>query len=275
MKKFLNILVAAFIPFSIALSEENLESIETAEAPQINNEGVEWFNGIRGFLGFSGGYMGSQYDEKKPMRINQSYLFFKRNLPIKYAFSNLMISDSDGKLVSEHTPFRGYTLNIVFGAEAFFLQNYLGLRLEGGIGYTDLTATLIDLEKQIKREGLESYWTTSLGLDLIGNIYVGEEHTIGVFAGVETSYSSVIKATRTYSDGKIYDLTKTFKEDPSMIDIFARLGISTLLYGHHRVEFIAKIPVAYVLFKLNTERVPLGLNALEKTSINAAYKYVF
>lgn len=276
MKTILKILAIAFIPLGIAFSEtledtQESPAIETSESQTENS--FEWFNGIRGYLGFSGGYIGSQYDpERKMIQTDKSYIFLKGKLPLQYAFKTLTFRDRNGT-IHKLTPLRGYTLNLVFGAEALFLQNYLGLRLEGGVGYTDLSRT-INSQGSPERKDLHSYLTTSLALDLIGNVYVSEQNTIGLFAGIETSYSFPIKATR-INDGKVYDTTESVRNDEKMIDIFARLGVSTLLYNHHRVELIAKIPVGYVAFRPQKSKDFENFAANEKTSINVAYKYIF
>lgn len=273
MKKLLGVLLIAFlcVASSETLEDEELSSIEPEE---VKKSDFEWFSGIRGYLGLSGGYLGSQHRSQieSIARIDKPYLLLSSGLPLKYAFSNFMIYDRDGQLASENEPLSGYTLNLVFGTEIFFLANYLGVRLEGGLGYISLSATLVAKPEGKARKAFQSYLTTFLGLDLIGNVYVSEQYDVGLFAGVETSYSFLIKATR--DNGNVVDITEAVRERETMIDIFARFGITTLLYEHHRLEFVAKIPVAYVAFRPEG-RDFFEFTALEKTSLNVAYKYLF
>lgn len=147
---------------------------------------------------------------------------------------------------------KGFAIAGILGQEANF--GVVGLRWGLGLGYGT-----VDYDDGIKWN-LETF-TSELSFDLILNLVNKGNFSFGFFGGIGAQYQLILNS---YPG---LDNVHTLGFD-------GRVGVTTLLAKHHRMEIYAKLPFAYVTDKFETgDKQTLGYNA--KSFIGASYKYVF
>ncbi len=125
------------------------------------------------------------------------------------------------------------------GSEKFYLSDLLGYRWFVGGGYSFmLEAPEIDL-----------------GVDMLANIYRGNDSSLGFILGVGSRFYAQINP-------KI----------KGEIPILARVGVSYGIASHHRVEFIAQVPIITWSIKSISNQAGVIYAPL---SIGIGYKYIF
>lgn len=164
---------------------------------------------------------------------------------------------------------KGYSLAFVLGGESFY-GRYFGTRFGLSAGYTALTQDMSDVS-----EGAEStkekfsYIDAGLELDLIVNFYNNSGYSIGVFGGVDAKYHYRLE---NISSGNDVDsiVGALFGSSKHLLDFSGRVGITTLLANHHRLDLMFRLPIA------STNALLIGGSVLPaRTTASLGYKFVF
>ncbi|PAF53122.1 hypothetical protein BKH42_07785 [Helicobacter sp. 13S00482-2] len=147
----------------------------------------------------------------------------------------------------------GYLFNFNLGTEHHFdRNNYVGFRWFLGLGYGRTTLiNQIYTPIQYPSNIIEA----KLGLDLLLDVIKFDTHsTLGFFGGVEGGVEGTISddTSNTFPTGNIY--------------ILSRAGLSILLAEHHRIEFVAKIPVYGII---------INNNIYKPLQFMLGYKFIF
>ncbi|WP_143428623.1 outer membrane beta-barrel protein, partial [Helicobacter sp. 13S00482-2] len=156
----------------------------------------------------------------------------------------------------------GYLFNFNLGTEHHFdRNNYVGFRWFLGLGYGRTTLiNQIYTPIQYPSNIIEA----KLGLDLLLDVIKFDTHsTLGFFGGVEGGVEPVL------SD-KFYERRPIFESSNPYLS--ARAGLSILLAEHHRIEFVAKIPV-YTLYPNNGSGK--ADNIYKPLQFMLGYKFIF
>lgn len=221
----------------------------------------------RFYLGVDVGYSGAMpYGGGEGM-----YYGDVKTQDLQYMFKTYSASNGSESVKVE--PFVGFNASINLGAENFYLDNYLGFRWGASVGYTTLSKTT-----QFKSQGqygtetssiMEEYNFLDLGLslDVIVNLWSNGSSSVGVFGGVEGEYHYFLSGKYDNYSTKIH---QTFK-DLHSYGVNGRMGVSTLIASHHRIDLTAKLPV---LIAGNNGFYGMA-SYLAKTSFDIGYKYVF
>lgn len=221
----------------------------------------------RFYLGVDLGYTGAMsYDRGEGM-----YYGDIKTQALQYMFKGYSESDATSSLKMD--PFMGFNASVNFGTENFYLDNYLGFRWGGSIGYTTVSQTT-----EYKRQ--QSYGTATssiieeynfldfgLSLDAILNLWNSGGYSVGVFGGVEGEYHYFLNGAYDDYIGNIYE---SFKNIHSF-GVNGRVGLSALFAEHHRIDFTAKLPI---LLAGNNQTYTTA-SCLVKSSFDIGYKYVF
>lgn len=167
-----------------------------------------------------------------------------------------IISTSNlGSLIKDGA--KGYSVGIVLGTENFF-SKYFGLRWGLGVSYA---STQKDVEENGKSRKFNLNTIASdLSFDLMLNFYNNGSSSFGIFGGVGAEYQYFIEASNPRWHALGFE---------------GRVGLSTLLGGHHRVELFAKIPFAEMSAKYSTGDSHLLAYNVSKAVFGASYKFVF
>ncbi|ANV97942.1 hypothetical protein BBW65_03625 [Helicobacter enhydrae] len=145
---------------------------------------------------------------------------------------------------------RGYSLGASLGYEGFYWK-YVGTRNGLGVGYTSIYS-------QGFAEHAESFQAESFS-DLMVNFFHNGSSSVGVFVGVGVVYNYVLSR---FEDSE--DVTH-------VLDVGWRMGVSTMLDNHHRVDLIAKLPSASIGLDSGFDR----LDSFARTSFVVGYRYIF
>lgn len=147
---------------------------------------------------------------------------------------------------------KGFGIAGLLGQEANF--GIIGLRWGLGLGYGT-----VDFDDGVDWK-LETF-TTEVSFDMLLNLVNKGSFSFGIFGGIGTQYQLVLNSFPGF------DAVHTLGFD-------GRVGLTTLLARHHRLEVYTKLPFAYV-----TNKYELGdkqlLTGSAKSFIGASYKYVF
>lgn len=147
---------------------------------------------------------------------------------------------------------KGFAIAGILGQEANF--GVVGLRWGLGLGYGT-----VDFDDGCSNCNFETF-TSELSFDLILNLVNKGNFSFGFFGGIGAQYQLVLNSIEGI------DTAHTLGFD-------GRVGVTTLLAKHHRMEIYAKLPFAYVTqYEAGDKQALLG-NA--KSFIGASYKYVF
>lgn len=178
------------------------------------------------YLGFEGGYL--------------------RNRSVYIYEDNSNATTGKNPNYTQHIIGNGGIINLVFGTEHFFAKNYVGIRwgIFGGYGYSQEKGNVgeyrdININLNILSLGAN--------FDTIFNFYAKNDFMTGMFIGAEYDFtllrpSSAIqigeRATNPVPKEDMLVGNKTYSNNVAI-----RVGLSTLVAKHHRIELIAKIPV--------------------------------
>lgn len=146
---------------------------------------------------------------------------------------------------------KGYSVAGVVGSENLFANGFMGTRTGLSAGYTSFQG---DLKVDFLDVGLSS--------DLILNLVVVKKFSLGLFGGIETDYHYALNIVS--SEGMSRHL----------LDFAGRVGVTTLIADHHRLEVMAKLPVASLNFASDHALLG-GVAGLARTSFLASYKFAF
>lgn len=186
-----------------------------------------------------------------------------------YATQGLPMVQESGKGIETHTispkalgdlikdGAKGYSLGVVFGTESFF-GRYVGVRWGLGLGYSSTEKDLYDNGKKYEQE-LKTF-NSNLSLDLMINFINNGNFSFGVFGGVGAEYQY---------------FTNVSNPNWHSLDFEGRVGLSTLLGGHHRVEVFARLPFADLSSKYTQGDNNLFAYSTSKAVFGASYKFVF
>lgn len=187
------------------------------------------------YIGIEGGYLGQSGVEKN----NSGF--------------HTISAGTLGDIIKGDKPYgRGFAVAGILGQEANF--GIIGLRWGLGLGYSTVD---FDDGKNWNQE----MFSTELSFDMILNFVNKGNFSFGIFGGVGTQYQLALNS---YKD---FDNVHTLGFD-------GRVGVTTLIARHHRMEVYAKLPFAEVTNKVETgDKQALLGNA--KSFIGASYKFVF
>lgn len=140
----------------------------------------------------------------------------------------------------------GGIFNLTLGSEHFFASEYVGLRwgIFGGYGYTQSRGNIKNLGNVDVNLS-----TLSLGanFDVLVNFYASENLMSGVFVGTEYDFT-LLCPNRVVEIGE--RKTSTAPKEDMMVgnktqnnNAVIRVGVSTKIAKHHRLEFLTKIPI--------------------------------
>lgn len=152
---------------------------------------------------------------------------------------------------------KGYSISIVFGTENFFTK-YFGARWGLGVGYTSTEKDLVENGK--KKEFELNTVTSNLSFDLMLNFFNNGSCSFGIFGGVGAEYQY---------------FTDTSRPRWHALGFEGRVGLSTLLGEHHRVEVFARLPFAEVSAKVAQGDDHFLVYNVSKAVVGASYKFVF
>ncbi|WP_305862290.1 outer membrane beta-barrel protein [Helicobacter cholecystus] len=171
-------------------------------------------------------------------------------------------------------PYSGFNINLNFGSEHFFLDDYLGIRVGGLVGYTSYSnSTRIETSAQYGRYLIgikETYDFLDAGInfDLMVNFWSNGSYSFGVFGGVEVDYHYLLD----FNNSKTRESAKDFPSRHAF-DLAGRVGVSTLMANHHRLDVLAKLPIGSVIS--GTETKANLISVFPTININVGYKYIF
>ncbi|HIY43538.1 outer membrane beta-barrel protein [uncultured Helicobacter sp.] len=190
------------------------------------------------YVGIEAGYLGQT--------VTDAY-------PTKSGFSTIS-TGKIGDIIKGNTAYygKGFAIAGILGQEANF--GLVGLRWGLGLGYSTVD---FDDGKNWNQE----VFSTELSFDMILNFVNKGNFSFGIFGGIGTQYQLALNS---YAG---LDNVHTLGFD-------GRVGLTTLLARHHRMEVYAKLPFAEVTNKYEQgDKQTLGGGA--KSFIGASYKYVF
>lgn len=226
------------------------------------------------YIGIEGGYTGGAKDTTKHKgQINSSYVFFPGSETLGDMFKDKTYS-SNGS-TTEMEPWKGYNVAINLGSEHFFASNYLGVRWGASVGFTEISqdSKETDVTGTVYYTDSLGYLDTGLSLDLMINFVSRPNFSFGIFGGIEADYHYLVYADQ---ENSITNKTESFLKDVvsrNTVDFSGRVGLSTLMAKHHRIDITAKLPVAYVVAGADN-KVKIAAGPV-KASFNVGYKYVF
>lgn len=189
------------------------------------------------YVGFEGGYLG---------QTGFGYQVGGKSLE----FSTVSTGSLDDIISSAG---QGFAIAGLLGQEKFF--GIVGLRWGLGLGYAS-----VDFDDGVNWN-MDTF-TSELSFDMILNFVNKGSFSFGIFGGIGAQYSLLLNSSP-------YGL-----DDTHSLGFDGRVGVTTLLARHHRMEVYAKLPFAYMTSKLESgDKQALAGNA--KSFIGASYKYVF
>ncbi|ANV97980.1 hypothetical protein BBW65_03830 [Helicobacter enhydrae] len=146
---------------------------------------------------------------------------------------------------------RGYTLNLVFGNE-HIVANVFGSRIGVGVGYT-----------QTHDQTDYRFVDLSLNGALMLDLYNDGNYSAGIFGGAEVGYQYVMREKPIAT------------QSPHLLNLYGNTGFSFLIARHHRLDFVAKLPLSSVSFFDGKQMLIGGKRVFVRTSFLGSYKYVF
>lgn len=159
-----------------------------------------------------------------------------------------------GDIIKGNTAFygKGFAVAGILGQEANF--GVVGLRWGLGLGYST-----VDFDDGVNWN--QEMFSTEVSFDLILNLVNKGNFSFGFFGGIGTQYQLSLNSHPNV------DAVHTLGFD-------GRVGVTSLIARHHRMEVYAKLPFAYVTntIEAGDKQILVG-NA--KSFIGASYKYVF
>lgn len=173
--------------------------------------------------------------------------------PAKSGFSTIS-AGTIGDIIKGNTAYhgKGFAVAGILGQEANF--GIIGLRWGLGLGYST-----VDFDDGINYN--QEVFSTELSFDMLLNFVNKGNFSFGIFGGIGTQYQLSLNSY------KGLDNVHTLGFD-------GRVGLTTLLARHHRLELYAKLPFAEVTNKYEAgDKQTLGGGA--KSFIGGSYKYVF
>lgn len=186
-----------------------------------------------------------------------------------YASQGLPLAQEKGKGIEAHmiSPnnlgdlikygAKGYSIGVVFGTESFF-GRYFGVRWGLGLGYSSTEKELYNNGKE-KEYDFDAF-NSNLSFDLMVNFVNTGNFSFGMFGGVGIDYQY---------------FTNIGNPDWHALGFEGRVGLSTLLGGHHRMEVFAKLPFADMSAKISQEDKHWLIYNANKAVFGASYKFVF
>lgn len=231
----------------------------------------------RFYVGIEGGYTSAsgildplKFGESNEVKFNSTSAS-----EIKNAFKSIKRNVQNGVL--EADPYKGYSVEINFGSEHLYLRDYLGFRWGASLGYSNVCGkyTSVDSSGDIgtKIEGKYSFLDTGISLDLMTNFYSSQSFAIGVFGGAELDYHYMLTGKYEHKLwGESGDMKKLVPSRHSL-DLSGRVGLTTLIASHHRIDFAAKLPIGSIIAGKDSN-IKLG-ESLVRTTFSAGYKFVF
>lgn len=164
-----------------------------------------------------------------------------------------IFEDKSGKVTTDQQPSwskniigNGGVVNLTLGTEHFFANGYVGLRwgIFGGYGLTQSKGHIGDLGNV---DVNLSTLSAGANLDILVNFYVQEHLTTGLFIGAEYDFT-LLRPDRVVEIGE--KKASTAPKEDMMVgnkthssNAVVRVGLSTLIARHHRIELFTKIPV--------------------------------
>ena len=150
----------------------------------------------------------------------------------------------------------GFSVGAVFGTEDFY-GKYFGTRWGISAGYTQI-ADRKDAEAKLGSVD------AGLNFDLMLNFVNNGSFSFGVFGGVSADYHYVLNIDKNnpFSSAHLFDFS-------------GRTGVTTMLADHHRIEFVAKLPIASMSATSSTKYELGGSIVPAKITFGASYKFVF
>lgn len=193
---------------------------------------------------------------------------------VKMGFKNQTFSDSHESATFK--PISGYNIGINFGSEHLFFRNYFGLRWGVALAYSDMKTRISSDNIEVGSSDIEesySFLDTGLSVDAMVNFYNSQVFGIGMFGGVELGYHYMLSGK--YKDNKFGETLNLKNLVPSRhsLDLVGRVGITTMIVEHHRIEVLAKLPIGYIMAG-KASNVKLA-QAIARTTLSAGYKFVF
>lgn len=152
----------------------------------------------------------------------------------------------------------GYSIGLVLGSETFW-GKYFGMRWGVGVGYAN--TKLEEKNGGVVQKTLIESLSSDVSLDAMINFISMSNFSFGVFGGVGAEYQ--------------YVLNNSEKPKKHALDFIGRVGVSTLLYEHHRVDLFAKLPFMSLSSKFTPGDKNTFLYKMSKVSFGASYKIVF
>lgn len=151
----------------------------------------------------------------------------------------------------------GYNISLTLGSESFF-GRYFGLRWGLSTGYSSTDREFKENGKE--REDEIRSILADMSVDMILNVVNTGNFALGFFGGAGANYQYFTSST-----------------DPQFhaFGFNGRVGVTTLLTDHHRIELFAKIP----FMDLSSKIIPSDKNAFvssaQHISLLVSYKIVF
>lgn len=145
----------------------------------------------------------------------------------------------------------GFNVGLNLGDE-YSWGNYFGLRSYFTLGYSSAYAKAFSTQMNLL--------DVSLALEPMANLYYSQNVAFGVFGGIDLTYHYWMNKDEFISDG--------FLTSKHFADLAFRAGVSVLMMTRYRIEFLARLPFAYIA-NSKTRDIPMNI------SIGVSYKFLY
>lgn len=233
-----------------------------------------WIAEARFYIGIEGGYTGGAKDTKKHnAQLNNVYFLIPGSSTLGDMFKDKTYTSNEATYETE--PWKGFNVALNLGSEHFFVSNYLGVRWGASVGFTEIMrdSTEKSATGSVSYTDTLGYIDAGLSFDVMINFIARPDFSFGIFGGVEGDcHYMVVDDQENSITNKIESFLSKVTSRHAM-DVSGRVGVSTLMGKHHRIDLTAKLPIGYVVASADN-KVKIASGPV-KASFNVGYKYVF
>ncbi|WP_104697470.1 MULTISPECIES: outer membrane beta-barrel protein [unclassified Helicobacter] len=217
----------------------------------------------RFFVGIEGGYLGSAtYQDLS--KDGTLFVVAKPSI-IPSAFSDSL---------------KGFNTSLSIGTESFF-GDYFGIRLDFLAGYNQMTQHFDSIKAQFNLINTSLYFdflvnflkSSHVDLGFIGGIGMDVYYRLNYLKEINIDDFDMLPMSDFLSNFiQAYSLyTNSALTSRVLMNFAGRVGFTALIANHHRLEFVAKLPIASI------SSFPLigGNMNLANVTFNVGYRFIF